>query len=105
VVAKAATATIPIVFAIATDSVRIGFVASLDRPGGNITGVANLNVEVGPKRLELLHELLREPVEVARLNGMSVLPPAASCRCLSEVLAGYGIVARSGRPSGPVLVC
>ena len=58
VAAKAATAAIPIVFEVATDPVKIGFVARLDKPGGNLTGVANLNVEIGPKRLELMHELL-----------------------------------------------
>ena len=67
VAAKAATATTPIVFEVATDPVKIGFVASLDRPGGNLTGVANLNVEVGPKRLELLHELLPSVTVIAVL--------------------------------------
>jgi putative ABC transport system substrate-binding protein len=67
VAAKAATIAIPIVFAVATDPVKIGFVASLDKPGGNLTGVANLNVEVGPKRLELLHELLPSVTVVAVL--------------------------------------
>jgi ABC-type uncharacterized transport system substrate-binding protein len=56
--AKAATTTIPIVFVTASDPVATRLVTSLSRPGGNLTGTALLNVEVGPKRLELLHELV-----------------------------------------------
>jgi putative ABC transport system substrate-binding protein len=69
--AKAATATIPIVFETASDPVTLGLVASLIRPGGNLTGVTNLNVETGQKKLELLRELLPAATNIAVLVNPS----------------------------------
>ena len=65
--AKAASSTIPIVTLVGVDPVQIGLVAGLNRPGGNVTGVAGLAVEVAAKRIEVLHELLRTSAAVALL--------------------------------------
>jgi len=77
--AKAATTTIPIVFVTDGDPVQLGLAASLSRPGGNVTGVSNLNIEVGPKRLELAHELIPAATVIALLvNPTNPLAEAVS---------------------------
>ena len=72
--ARAATTAIPIVFEVAIDPVEAGLVASLNRPGGNLTGITTLNVETGPKRLELLHDVVPATHSIALLvNPASAL--------------------------------
>jgi len=92
VAAKAATATVPIVFAVAVDPVKAGLVASLIRPGGNMTGVTNLGVEVGPKRLELLHELLPTATAIAVLvNPANPALAEPFLRSLQPVARALGV--------------
>src|SRR5262245_43269685 len=81
--AKAATATIPIVFAVGVDPVKEGFVASLSEPGGNLTGVTNLNVEIGPKRLELMHTVcpLQCTSACLSIRQAQILPTRSCAAC------------------------
>jgi putative tryptophan/tyrosine transport system substrate-binding protein len=69
--AKAATQTIPIIFGTNSDPVELGFVASLNRPSGNLTGVAGLGTELAGKRLELLHKLVPAADPIAYLASLS----------------------------------
>jgi putative tryptophan/tyrosine transport system substrate-binding protein len=90
--AKAATTTIPIVFVLSTDPVEAGLVASLSRPGGNITGVTGLNVELAPKKLELLHELLPSAATVALLvNPTNTIATANETRTVQAAAHTLGL--------------
>jgi putative tryptophan/tyrosine transport system substrate-binding protein len=91
VAAKSATTTIPIVFEMGGDPVTLGIVSSLSRPGGNCTGVSSLSVEVGPKRLEGLHEVIPtatafavvvNPTSPTAGSQLNMLKAAAEARAL-----------------------
>jgi ABC-type uncharacterized transport system substrate-binding protein len=92
VAAKAATTTIPIVFLTATDPVEIGLVASLNRPGGNVTGVTALSVELGPKQLQMLHEVVPKASAVALLvNPTSPMVAETQARALETAAHTRGL--------------
>jgi putative tryptophan/tyrosine transport system substrate-binding protein len=87
--AKAASATVPIVFTTSLDPVAAGIVASLSRPGGNLTGITSLNVEMEPKRLELLHELVPTATVIAALvnpAGPNAETQSSSLQAASRIL-------------------
>jgi len=84
--AKTATSSIPIVFYVGVDPVAFGIVASLNRPDGNITGVTGLGTDLGPKRLELLHELL----PTATAFGFLVNPANSASVTQSQLLQAAG---------------
>jgi len=88
--AKAATATVPIVFNTVVDPVQFGLAASLSRPGGNLTGVMILSGDLAAKKLEVLHELLPDAAVVAML----VNPAQPGCRARIESDAGRRALAR-----------
>jgi putative ABC transport system substrate-binding protein len=90
--AKAATATIPIVFSVAQDPVQLGLVASLARPGGNVTGINFFGREVSAKRLRLLHDLLPKAVRIAvLLNPRNVTSTEANLWEVREAAPAIGL--------------
>jgi putative tryptophan/tyrosine transport system substrate-binding protein len=90
--AKAATKTIPIVFGIGSDPVGIGLVSSLSRPGGNITGISNLNVAVSGKRLEMLRELLPTAASIGYLvNPANIAYAAAETAQMQDAARTLGV--------------
>ena len=92
IVAKAATTTIPIVFTTADDPVRLGLVTSLNRPGGNVTGATQATVEVAPKQLQLLHELVPTANVMALLvNPASPTLADSSTRALQAAARTLGL--------------
>ncbi len=88
--ARSATTTIPIVFGVAEDPVRLGLVASLARPGANLTGLNFFNLELATKRLELLHELVPASIRVALLVN-----PIGDGANVESTVKGVELAARS----------
>jgi ABC-type uncharacterized transport system substrate-binding protein len=89
--AKAATSTIPIVFVSALNPVEVGLVASLSRPGGNVTGVSTLNVELLRKRVELLRELIPTATVIGALINPTTPAAATQLKDLREVGRNLGL--------------
>jgi putative tryptophan/tyrosine transport system substrate-binding protein len=100
--AKAATASIPIVFSVGADPVKLGLVSSMNRPGGNLTGVSVLSTELETKRLGLLHELVPKASLFGVLINPSNLPSVAQARDVEEAARSIGrrvqIIAASSQP-------
>ena len=89
--AKAATQTIPIVFRIGGDPVAAGLVATLNQPGSNITGVTTIGVELGPKRLQVLRELLPAGATIALLSNPSNANAASETREIQAAAQVLGV--------------
>jgi putative ABC transport system substrate-binding protein len=89
--AKAATTTIPIVFETGNDPIELGLVRSLNKPGGNVTGVAQLAVEIAPKRLELLHELVPTAKTMALLVDPADVVSEKTTRSVQAAATSLGL--------------
>ena len=89
--AKAATSTVPIVINVGIDPVETGIVASLNRPGGNVTGVAVLTVELAAKQLEVLHELLGTSAAVALLVNPDTLLTESQTKAARDAARSLGL--------------
>jgi putative ABC transport system substrate-binding protein len=95
VAAKSATTTIPIVFSVSDDPVKLGLVASISRPGGNATGINTFVGELGAKRLGLLHELLPGATRVAIfVNPSGSMPAEVTTRDVQEAARTMGLQVR-----------
>jgi putative ABC transport system substrate-binding protein len=101
--AKAATRTIPIAFLVGTDPVKVGLVASLARPGGNITGITVLNVELLAKCLELMHEMVSAATTIAVLvnpaNPLQTETESRDVQVAARVLGVRVVVLHASSPS------
>jgi putative ABC transport system substrate-binding protein len=105
-VAKAATSTVPIVFYIGADPVKLGLVASLNRPGGNVTGVTTLSNSVEVKKLELLHELVPKASLIAMLFNPTNPNTAIDTNDVTaaSLTSGVDLLILNASQLGPVLL-
>jgi putative tryptophan/tyrosine transport system substrate-binding protein len=101
--AKAATTVIPIVFMVGSDPVKLNLVASLNRPGGNITGVSYFNEEIAPKRFELLHEFVPAAKSIALLvNPADQAQAVAQTEQLQSAARALGLHLQIAKASNPI---
>ena len=98
--AKAATTTIPVAFTVGGDPVKLGLVASLARPGGNLTGVTRYNVELVPKRLELLHDVVPRASSIGLLVNPNNPNTATLSKAVREAANPLGVVIQFANAGG-----
>jgi putative ABC transport system substrate-binding protein len=97
--AKAATSTIPIVFQTGSDPVKDGLVASFNRPGGNITGATRLTLELAPKRLDVLMQLVPHATTIGMLINPNGIQTAVQVREIQEAIKARGLAVHISRAS------